>query len=57
MIVKGISSIEKKDELTEKEKKRIAEQIESLGKEGLQQKEKELQGAIAKNDVCTCTHM
>ncbi|KOC67604.1 Uncharacterized protein C05D11.1 [Habropoda laboriosa] len=51
VIVKGIPSLEKKHELTEKEKNRVAKQIENLGNEGLKKKEKELQGAIAKNEI------
>lgn len=51
VLIKGIPSLEKRHELTEKEKNRVIEQIENLGKEGLQEKEKELQEAIAKNDV------
>lgn len=51
VIVKGIPSLEKKHELTEKEKIRVAKQIENLGKEGLQEKERKLQEAIAKNNV------
>ncbi|XP_060831851.1 uncharacterized protein C05D11.1-like [Bombus pascuorum] len=51
VLVKGIPSLEKRHELTEKEKDRVAKQIENLSKEGLQEKEKELQEAIAKNDI------
>lgn len=51
VIVKGIPSLEKKHELTEKEKVRVAKQIENLGKEGLQEKERKLQEAIAKNNI------
>ncbi|XP_017886890.1 uncharacterized protein C05D11.1-like [Ceratina calcarata] len=51
VMVKGIPSLEKRQELSEKEKNRIVKQIEDLGKDGLQQKEKDLQEAIAKNDV------
>ena len=48
---KGIPSIEKKLEMTQKEKERIKKQIESLGPKGLEIKEKELQEAIAENEV------
>ncbi|XP_017766196.1 PREDICTED: uncharacterized protein C05D11.1-like [Eufriesea mexicana] len=51
VIIKGIPSLEKRHELTEKEKTRVAKQIEDLGKEGLQKKEKELQEAITKNEI------
>ncbi|KAK1127835.1 hypothetical protein K0M31_003327 [Melipona bicolor] len=51
VLIKGIPSLEKRHELTEKEKNRVVKQIENLGKDGLQQKEKELQEAIAKNDI------
>ncbi|XP_033325130.2 uncharacterized protein C05D11.1 [Megalopta genalis] len=51
VIVKGIPSLEKQHELTEKEKERVAKQIKELGEEGLQLKEKELEDAIAKNNV------
>ncbi|XP_076754478.1 uncharacterized protein C05D11.1 [Xylocopa sonorina] len=51
VIVKGIPSLEKRQELSEKEKNRVTKQIENLGKEGLQKKEKELQLAISKNDI------
>ncbi|XP_003399672.2 uncharacterized protein C05D11.1 [Bombus terrestris] len=51
ILIKGIPSLKKRHELTEKEKDRVAKQIENLGKEGLQEKEKELQEAIAKNDI------
>lgn len=51
VLIKGIPSLKKRHELTEKEKNRVVKQIENLGKEGLQQKEKELQEAVAKNDV------
>ncbi|KAF3427311.1 hypothetical protein E2986_02562 [Frieseomelitta varia] len=51
VLVKGIPSLKKRHELTEKEKNRVVKQIKNLGKEGLQQKEKELQEAIAKNDI------
>ncbi|XP_071875981.1 uncharacterized protein C05D11.1 [Bombus fervidus] len=51
VLVKGIPSLEKRHELTEKEKDRVTKQIENLSKEGLQEKEKELQEAIAKNDI------
>lgn len=57
VLVKGIPSLEKRHELTEKEKDRVAKQIENLSKEGLQEKEKELQEAIAKNDVCNFTYI
>ncbi|KAL2732287.1 uncharacterized protein V1477_014528 [Vespula maculifrons] len=49
VIVKGIPSIEKRHQLMEEEKARVAKQIESLGKEGLQKKEKELQEAVIQN--------
>ncbi|XP_015438659.1 PREDICTED: uncharacterized protein C05D11.1-like [Dufourea novaeangliae] len=51
IVVKGIPSLNKQLELTEKEKERVAKQIEDLGEEGLQLKEKELEGAIAKNNI------
>ncbi|XP_076642310.1 uncharacterized protein C05D11.1 [Halictus rubicundus] len=51
VIVKGIPSLEKRHELTEKEKERVAKQIKDLGDKGLQLKEKELENAIAKNNV------
>ncbi|XP_076234685.1 uncharacterized protein C05D11.1 [Calliopsis andreniformis] len=51
VLVKGIPSLEKRRELSEKEKERIAKQIEELGEEGLRKKEKELSDAIAKNEV------
>ncbi|XP_050485533.1 uncharacterized protein C05D11.1-like [Bombus huntii] len=51
VLVKGIPSLKKRHELTEKEKDRVAKQIENLSKEELQKKEKELQEAIAKNDI------
>ncbi|KAL2723884.1 uncharacterized protein V1478_008397 [Vespula squamosa] len=50
VVVKGIPSIEKRHQLMEEEKARVAEQIESLGKEGLQKKEKELQEAVIQNE-------
>ncbi|XP_033228376.1 uncharacterized protein C05D11.1-like isoform X2 [Belonocnema kinseyi] len=49
-ISKGIPSIEKKNEIAEKEKERIAKQIENLGKEGLEKKKRELEEAIAENE-------
>lgn len=51
VIVKGTPSLQKRYELTEKELKRVVKQIEDLGEEGLQQKEKELEEAITKNNV------
>lgn len=57
VLIKGIPSLKKRHELTEKEKDRVAKQIENLGKEGLQEKEKELQEAVAKNDVCNFTYI
>lgn len=51
VVVKGIPSIEKRHQLMEEEKARVAKQIESLGKEGLQKKEKELQEAVIQNEV------
>lgn len=50
VVIKGISSIEKQRELMEEEKARVAKQIETLGEEGLQQKEKELQEAVIQNE-------
>lgn len=50
-IVKGIPSLEKQRELTQKEKERVAKRIESLGKEGLERNEKELQEAIVQNSI------
>lgn len=60
--VKGIPSLEKRQELSENEKERVAKQIEELGEEGLGRKEKELQDAIAKNEVrivilCNCRNI
>lgn len=52
VLVKGIPSLEKRQELSEKETERVTKQIEDLGEEGLQRKEKELQEAITKNEVC-----
>ncbi|XP_054014823.1 uncharacterized protein C05D11.1-like isoform X1 [Hylaeus anthracinus] len=51
VIIKGIPSLKKRQELAKKELDRIAKQIKDLGKDGLQQKEKELKEAIAKNNV------
>ena len=51
VLVKGIPSLEKRQELGEKETERVTKQIEDLGEEGLQRKEKELQEAIAKNEI------
>ncbi|CAK9798548.1 Uncharacterized protein C05D11.1 [Anthophora plagiata] len=51
VIVKGIPNLEKRHELTEKEKNRVTKQIENLGNDGLKQKEKELQEAIATNEI------
>ncbi|XP_076165963.1 uncharacterized protein C05D11.1 isoform X2 [Ptiloglossa arizonensis] len=51
VIVKGTPSLQKRYELTEKELKRVVKQIEDLGEEGLQQKEKELEEAITKNNI------
>ncbi|XP_043257873.1 uncharacterized protein C05D11.1-like [Colletes gigas] len=51
IIVKGIPSLKKRQELSEKELKRVAKQREDLGEEGLQQKGKELEEALAKNSV------
>lgn len=48
---KGVPSIEKKIEMAKTEKERITKQIESLGKEGLKKKERELQEAIMENEV------
>ncbi|XP_033227850.1 uncharacterized protein C05D11.1-like [Belonocnema kinseyi] len=47
---KGIPSIEKKIEMAKAEKERIAKQIESLGKDGLEKKERELHEAIMENE-------
>lgn len=52
VVMNGIPSCAKQKELTEIEKKRVALQIESLGKAGLEQKERELQEAIKLNEVC-----
>ena len=49
--VNGYPSIAKQVELTELEKKRIAKQIERLGKAGLEQKAKDLQKAMELNEV------
>lgn len=51
VVVKGIPSIKKRHQLMEEEKARVAKQIESLGEEGLQKKEKELQKAVIQNEV------
>ncbi|XP_078049942.1 uncharacterized protein C05D11.1 [Augochlora pura] len=51
VFVKGIPSLEKQRELTEKEKERVAKQIKELGEEGLRLKQKELEDAIANNNV------
>ena len=53
VVSKGVPSIQKKIEIAEKETERIAKQIENLGKEGLKKKEKELEEAIAENNVRT----
>ena len=51
VITKGIPSIDKKIEMAKKENERIIKQIETLGKEGLKKKERELQEAIMENEV------
>ena len=51
VVSKGIPSIEKNLKLAEKEKERIAKQIESLGEEGLKEKNRKLQEAISENEV------
>ncbi|XP_031827679.1 uncharacterized protein C05D11.1 [Nomia melanderi] len=51
VIVKGIPSLEKQHELTEKEKERVIKQVNDLGEEGLRLKEKKLEEAIAENNV------
>lgn len=51
MFSKGIPSIKKKMEMTKEEDERIAKQKESLGKEGLERKKKEIEEAIAENEV------
>ena len=52
VMAKGFPSLEKKQELTEQEQERVKNQIESLGEKGLEQKRKELQDAIKRNEVC-----
>ena len=49
--MKGIPSIEKQQELTEMEQKRVSEQIKKLGPDGLKQKKEELQKSAQENDV------
>ena len=51
VVSKGIPSIKKKMEMAKNEKERIAKQIEKLGKEGLEKMKKELEEAIAENEV------
>ncbi|XP_066596217.1 uncharacterized protein C05D11.1-like [Prorops nasuta] len=50
VIIKGIPSVEKQLELTQKESDRVSDQIENLGEEGLKKKEKELEEAIIENE-------
>ncbi|XP_043275299.1 uncharacterized protein C05D11.1-like [Venturia canescens] len=49
VVINGIPSCEKQKELSDIEKKRVAKQIETLGKEGLEKKAQELQNATMKN--------
>lgn len=51
VFTKGIPSIKKKIEMTKEEEERIEKQKQKLGVEGLKKKEKELEDAIAENEV------
>lgn len=51
VVINGIPSCEKQKELADIEKKRVAKQIESLGKEGLEKKAQDLQNAMMRNEA------
>ena len=51
VLINGIPSQSKLKELTEEETKRLSEQKEKLGPEGLKEKAKEVQKAKKENEV------
>ncbi|XP_012281093.1 uncharacterized protein C05D11.1-like [Orussus abietinus] len=50
-VIKGVPSVEKHKELTEKEKDRVAKQIKLLGVDGLHKKDAEFRKAVEQNET------
>ena len=51
IVLKGKPSKKRGEELAEKEEKRLSEQIDRLGEEGLKQKQEELDAAVDSQEL------